>query len=107
MQVAHKFNVRSALHYCDTFLSSKADEDPQFFNLGVGLPGDHTSCTPACAPVKCHPLLLRVASAWEGATVHVTPTEMHQTLVLKTLWCLFCGFCAVQHDMHIRMHCSD
>ena len=44
MQVAHKFNVRSALHYCDTFLSSKADEDPQFFNLGVGLLAYNLPC---------------------------------------------------------------
>ena len=47
-QVAHKFNVRSALHYCDKFLSSKADEDPQFFNLGVS-PLARTPAVPQAA----------------------------------------------------------
>jgi hypothetical protein len=33
-KVAHKFNVRSALAYCDAFLAAKAEE-PHFFILGV------------------------------------------------------------------------
>ncbi|KAK9908499.1 hypothetical protein WJX75_008724 [Coccomyxa subellipsoidea] len=32
-KVAHKFNVKSALQYCDNFLAQKADEDESFLQL--------------------------------------------------------------------------
>lgn len=32
-QVAHKFNVKSALLYCDNFLAQNADEDESFLQL--------------------------------------------------------------------------
>jgi hypothetical protein len=44
-QVAHKFNVKSALQYCDNFLAQKADEDESFLQLT----SVSASIRPSCA----------------------------------------------------------
>ncbi len=38
MQLAHKFNVKTALDHCDVYLAKRAGEDEDFLQMGtVGL----------------------------------------------------------------------
>lgn len=67
LQVAHKFNVKSALQYADNFLAQKADEDNTFLQLSSvsGCRAARPSFVSACQVLFCCNSLL----AWESPLV--------------------------------------